>query len=102
MKIYRFIRSAVIITLISILAVACTSNWPQFRGPDNNMVASVKNLPQEWGNDQNIKWEYPLSGNGWSSPLVWGDRIFITEVTLDENSYKPDTTAKPGRRPEVG
>ena len=98
MKIQSSFRSILIIAVISAMSVSCTSNWPQFRGADGNMHAEAKDLPQEWGNDKNIKWKLPLSGKGWSSPIVWGDRVFFTEAILEKNSYMPDTTSKPGRR----
>jgi outer membrane protein assembly factor BamB len=62
-----------------IFILSCTQkqNWPQFRGPESNMVAPGKNLPAEWGNDKNIKWKYKIEGFGWSSPIVWGNKVFI-------------------------
>jgi len=71
---------AVIFAVIFILPLifsSCSSNWPQFRGPENNMVASG-NLPLEWANDTNVAWTYDVTGSGWSSPVVWGNKVFIT------------------------
>ena len=44
------------------------------------MVVVAKDLPTEWGNDMNIGWTYELTGSGWSSPVVWGERVFIGVV----------------------
>ena len=77
-------RHSLIVIIIGLAAVSCTSNnWPQFRGADNNMVVNSQNLPTEWGNDLNIKWKVPLQGKGWSNPIIWGDKIFMTEAILE-------------------
>ena len=64
---------------------SCSSNWPQFRGPENNMVASG-NLPAEWANDTNVIWTYELTGSGWSSPVVWGNKVFITTSHAEKDT----------------
>jgi len=98
MKIPFYFRLSLIIAIIGLVAASCsTSNWPQFRGTDNNMVVNSKSLPAEWGNGLNIKWEVPLQGKGWSSPIIWKDKIFMTEAILEEDSYTPDTTSRRGR-----
>ncbi|MFC2116398.1 PQQ-binding-like beta-propeller repeat protein [Bacteroidota bacterium] len=98
MKILPSLKTTLIVAIISVVSLSCTSKWPQFRGEKSNMIAHAKNLPLEWGNEQNIKWKVPLSGKGWSSPIVWDNRVFITEAILDESSYTPDTTIEPRRR----
>ncbi|MGH7493559.1 MAG: PQQ-binding-like beta-propeller repeat protein [bacterium] len=54
------------------------TNWSQWRGSDGTGVSSETNLPVEWSSNKNIKWKAPLSGSGHSSPIVWGDRVFLT------------------------
>ena len=63
---------------------SCTSNWPQFRGPDSNQLSKETNLPEEWNDEKNIEWKYKLSGRGWSTPVVWGDKVFITSAVLED------------------
>jgi len=53
-------------------------NWPQWRGPQGAGISAEKNLPDDWGADKNIRWKTPLPGRGHSSPVVWGNRIFLT------------------------
>ncbi|HEX5083131.1 MAG TPA: PQQ-binding-like beta-propeller repeat protein [Blastocatellia bacterium] len=60
------------------------SNWPQWRGPGSLGVSEEKNLPTEWGADKNIIWKTALPGRGHSSPIVWGDRIFLTTCVEGE------------------
>lgn len=53
-------------------------NWPRFRGPTGQGVTTETNLPIKWSATENIAWKTPIPGLGWSSPIVWGDRIFLT------------------------
>ncbi len=54
------------------------TNWSQWRGSDGTGISTETNLPAEWSSSKNIKWKTPLSGSGHSSPIVWGNRIFLT------------------------
>jgi hypothetical protein len=63
------------------LAMSSTSgaeNWPGFRGPRGLGISSERGLPVQWSGAQNIAWKTELPGPGSSSPIVWGDRIFLT------------------------
>ncbi|HEV3438890.1 MAG TPA: PQQ-binding-like beta-propeller repeat protein, partial [Gemmata sp.] len=74
-------RILLLFSLLAILAVpASADNWTQWRGPKNDGHSTEKNLPIEWGPDQNILWKVPMGGRGASTPCVWGDKIFITSV----------------------
>jgi outer membrane protein assembly factor BamB len=53
-------------------------NWPRWRGPDGNAVSGESPLPLRWGPQTNILWKVQVPGEGYSSPIVWGDRIFLT------------------------
>ena len=53
-------------------------DWPQFRGPGGVGVSDEKNLPAQWDEGKNLKWKSNLPGPGSSSPIVYGDRLFIT------------------------
>jgi outer membrane protein assembly factor BamB len=61
-------------------------DWPEFRGPTGQGHAEVKNLPTEWGPIKNVAWRQPISGLGWSSPVVIGGRIFLTTAVPVRNS----------------
>ncbi|HKB37035.1 MAG TPA: PQQ-binding-like beta-propeller repeat protein, partial [Gemmataceae bacterium] len=65
---------------IWLLAVADlrADNWPNWRGPDNNGVARSQRLPIRWSESRNIVWKLPLPGKAGSTPVIWGDRIFLT------------------------
>jgi outer membrane protein assembly factor BamB len=66
-------------------------NWPQWRGPASQGVSEEKNLPTEWSSTKNIQWKTPIPGRGHSSPIVWGNKIFLT--TSVEGPVAPN--AKP-------
>ncbi len=53
-------------------------NWPQWRGPSSQGVSAESGLPTRWSATGDIAWKVPLAGTGTSSPIVWGDRIFVT------------------------
>ncbi len=69
--------------LISFLATHATAveNWPRFRGPDGQNVSTATDLPLEWSDTDNIAWKTEIAGSGWSSPITWGDKIFLTTGT---------------------
>ena len=55
------------------------ANWPQFRGPGSTGVpADESGRPDSWSATENVAWKTPIGGSGWSSPIVWGDRVFLT------------------------
>jgi hypothetical protein len=71
-------RSIGVLTLALLLSnVISADNWPQFRGPDQGRAPEA-NLPVSWSATENVLWKTPLPGPGHSSPIIWGDRIFLT------------------------
>ena len=53
-------------------------NWPQWRGPSGLGIAAGSSIPTTWSESENLAWKAPLAGLGVSSPIVWGDRVFVT------------------------
>ena len=72
------------IVLHAIVALCLTANvclaedWPHWRGPRYDAVSRESGLPTEWGESKNVVWKTPLPGVGSGTPVVWGDRIFLT------------------------
>ena len=66
-------------------ATALGANWPAWRGPEANGVTSEPQLPSEWSDSKNIRWKTPLPDRGNSTPIVWGNRVFITQSIDAEN-----------------
>src|SRR5579863_5891625 len=71
------VLTAVCFQLVTIQAWA-QENWPQFRGPGSRGVSEATDLPESWSKTENVVWATKIPGRGWSSPIVWGDRIFLT------------------------
>ena len=63
--------------------------WPQFRGPGSLGVAEDFNLPERWSTNQNVAWKVDVAGRGWSSPIVWDNRVFVTTVVSDRDMEPP-------------
>lgn len=55
-------------------------NWPQWRGPKNNGLSNETNTPTKWSKTENVAWRLPMPGPGGATPVVWGERIFLTSV----------------------
>ncbi len=83
----RQVTAATTLTLLAGLTVASTSaadrNWPQFRGPTGQGHSVAEGVPIRWSERENIVWRTPVSGRGHSSPVVWGDQVWVT--TAAEN-----------------
>src|SRR3954451_18143782 len=73
----------VICTWIVLLAGLNThaENWPRFRGPTGQGISSETSLPTSWSNDAQVVWKAAIPGDGWSSPILWGNRVFLTSAT---------------------
>src|SRR5262245_23290081 len=53
-------------------------DWPGWRGPNGSGITTEKNLPVRWSAKENVRWKVPLHGAGVSTPVVWGERIYLT------------------------
>lgn len=69
--------------------VHAQTNWPQFRGADARGVAKNDRLPDRWSATENVAWKSDIPGRGWSSPIVWKDKIFLTTVVNSGQSEEP-------------
>jgi outer membrane protein assembly factor BamB len=70
----------VLVGLAPLRAVRGDDNWPMFRGPLGTGVAEGDQLPDRWSATENVAWKAEIPGRGWSSPIVWGKRVFLTTV----------------------
>ncbi|TXT21566.1 MAG: hypothetical protein FD138_4038 [Planctomycetota bacterium] len=62
------------------------ANWPNWRGPDQNGVAPGTGFPTEWSDTKNVAWKLELPGKGSSTPIVWGEQIFVTSGADGQNA----------------
>ena len=91
MKLFGRISIVLVISFFTSIIDASGGNWPQWRGPAGLGVSTEKNLPTEWSVRKNIKWKTPIAGRSHSSPIVWGNKIFVT--TAIESPVVPGAKA---------
>ena len=87
-----FLRQAVLAFALSLMSLTVTGQdlvWPQFRGPQSNPVGTNARLVDRWSKTENVEWASDIPGRGWSSPIVAGDKIFLTTVTTEGKSKAP-------------
>src|SRR5262245_59654453 len=75
MKKLTFLLIAILVTSVQ------GADWPAWRGPTGQGLCTEKNLPVQWNDKTNVKWKIPLSEEGISTPVVWGDKIYLTQAT---------------------
>ena len=84
--------AATLFTLFTAMTpvAAESENWPAFRGADAASVAADDpRLPITWSTTENVVWKTPVDGLGWSSPVVWDDRIFLTRAVSEGEEEEP-------------
>lgn len=78
----HFFTIAFVSLVVCCRAVLCAGeNWPQFRGPAGDGHADAKNLPVTFGEGERVKWKTAIHGKAWSSPVIWGDQVWLTTAT---------------------
>ncbi len=80
-KVLLRVVMCLVATSLSFDAVGAEPDWSGFRGPSGMGVSAAKGLPVTWSESENIVWKTPLPGPGASSPIVFGDRIYLTSYT---------------------
>ena len=78
-------RSLLILSLCGLVSsvLHAADNWPEFRGPHGDGRSDAKNLPITWSETENVKWKTEIHGKGWSSPVIWGDQVWLTTAPPD-------------------
>jgi len=67
--------------LLCSLSISAAENWPRFRGPNGSGVSEAKTIPVTF-TERDFNWEVALPGTGHSSPVVWGERLFVTSADI--------------------
>jgi outer membrane protein assembly factor BamB len=90
--------------LVTLLVLICSvslraEEWPMWRGPKGNGHSAESTLPVRWSKSENIAWKVSIPGKGHSSPIIWGDKIFLTTAIEDQQQRMllclSRTTGKP-------
>lgn len=75
----RILRTALLFVPLALCAVAAKGeDWLGFRGVSNSGISSTAKIPESWGDQKNLKWKVQIPGAGSSSPIVVGDKVFVT------------------------
>ncbi|MCS6776410.1 MAG: PQQ-binding-like beta-propeller repeat protein [Chloroherpetonaceae bacterium] len=73
--------------MAGLLSLALTAHaqehWPEYRGPNADGHSTARGLPLTWSDTRNVKWKTPIPGRGWSTPVIWGEQIWLTTATPD-------------------
>ena len=103
-KLVRIVAAGVALALTAAPSVSGQTttddeNWPKFRGLNAGVIADDAALPETWSRSENVVWNVDVPGQGWSSPIVWDDLIFVTAVLSDEPRQVPgqDLIPEPGQ-----
>lgn len=82
-------KSWSLVLLLLSASFAWTADWPNWRGPDNQGHAPDQKAPLAWSRTENIRWRVDLPDAGNSTPVIWGDRVFVTQAT-DKKMWPPN------------
>jgi outer membrane protein assembly factor BamB len=79
----RMMVGILVALLTSVPAMRAGENWPQYRGPDGNGHSDARGLPLHWSEEHNVVWKTAIHNRGWSSPVIYGDQIWLTSASKD-------------------
>jgi outer membrane protein assembly factor BamB len=74
----RIGAAAILALMWALPAPAAAQDWPDFRGPGGQGHSPARGVPVEWGESRNVTWKSAVPGSGWSTPIVAGDRVWVT------------------------
>ena len=80
-----FTKCLIFVLIITAQSVAADINWPGWRGPDNNGSITSGNYPVTW-DPENVLWKIDVPGKGFSTPVVWNNKIYLTTGTQDSDT----------------
>ncbi len=86
----RIFSVAVTLSVMLIGNANAQEQWPQWRGPTQNGVSAATNLPTNWSETENTIWKTPLPSWSGGTPVIWGDRIFVTSPSASETGRQGD------------
>jgi outer membrane protein assembly factor BamB len=96
------LASALVVIAIALNASSASSqsleNWPQWRGPLGTGAAPAANPPLTWSQTENIRWNLRVPGEGASTPIIWGDQVFVLAAYPSSNAQAADPQAEKGAK----
>ena len=93
---------SIVLALTAVASIGASDRWPQFRGLQAGVADDDPALPETWSETENVAWKVAIPGQSWSSPVVWGDHVFVTSATSSATEPAPekgiaDPTPEAGR-----
>src|SRR4051812_8143473 len=75
-------RALCVLSILCVLANhSAAEDWPQFRGPTGDGISKAKNVPLTWTSQEHIVWKQAIPGSGWSSPVLFCGKLYLTTAT---------------------
>ncbi|MBN2132234.1 MAG: PQQ-binding-like beta-propeller repeat protein, partial [Sedimentisphaerales bacterium] len=81
-----WVWGVVLVMVLGVVSVALGEDWPCFRGAGRQGISLETDVPLRWGEETNVAWKTAIAGAGWSSPIVCGERVFVTTATQNGTS----------------
>lgn len=78
-----------LLAVCGVAALGLGADWPGWRGPGGQGQSSETKLPTKWSTTENVKWKVPLPDTGSSTPVIWGDRVFVTQASDKTGGWPP-------------
>ena len=84
--------------MVVLAVVICTAarthadNWPRSRGPDGSSTSTETGVPVEWSAEKNVAWKIRIPVYGWSSPIVWDEKVFVTTAVAAKQEKPADSS----------
>jgi outer membrane protein assembly factor BamB len=69
---------ALLVSLFALSTALPGDNWPTYRGPTGDGISDAKGIATTWSESNNVRWKTAIHGKGWSSPVIWGDQVWMT------------------------
>ena len=84
-------ETALIVVWLMLISSGVSANdeWPMFRGTNAGVATDHPDLPDHWSETENVVWKVDIPGLGWSSPIIWGDHVFVTTAISDGEEPQP-------------
>src|SRR5258706_3453910 len=76
---------AIILAILVLSMPAVAEDWPQFRGPSGQGISNARDVPIKWSASENVAWKKEIPGQGWSSPVLMGGKIYLTTALAEGN-----------------
>ncbi len=77
------VTGSLLLLFATYCSVLTAADWPAWRGPTGQGFCEEKDVPLKWNDKENVRWKIPLENPGNSTPVIWGDRIFLTQANTD-------------------